>query len=219
MSYRPANARLRGHGRRSPQKSYADDSPQNPGNSIPALITREAARDTQSGNLGRSRVRLTSAITFQAKCCAAFDAQELCAEPTSLLHLLLYPMLVGFGRRRGLRSVMMPMPIAVKACSDDICLGVIPAVLESNQMLARALELPGLSKREAMRSGKCLDVVVPHWGRAVVTPVPLARKREGTRTKEGLGHSGSSELREPARPNGASRDASRETRTDDYERP
>lgn len=64
--------------------------------------------------------------------------------------------------------------IAHKASRNDVAPTIPSPILPGKQMLSSALELPGLSKSDAVQASKVLDGAAPHWGVAVIAKTALA---------------------------------------------
>jgi hypothetical protein len=85
----------------------------------------------------------------------------------------------------------MAETIAPQAGGHDIAPGIRPAVLPSNQMLCRTLEVPSMAKGNAMELGEDFRGITPHLKAAVVAAGTLAIEGRGTMFDDRIiGHSG-----------------------------
>lgn len=76
-------------------------------------------------------------------------------------------------RLRGLLALVAPL-IAHKASRNDVAPTIPSPILPGKQMLSSALELPGLTKSDAVQASKVFDRALPHWEVAVIAATTLA---------------------------------------------
>jgi hypothetical protein len=69
--------------------------------------------------------------------------------------------------------------IAQQTCGSNVGLGISPPILLGDQMLGCALEVPSISKGEAIKSGKGLRSIAPHLEAAVIAAATLAIEGSG----------------------------------------
>ena len=68
---------------------------------------------------------------------------------------------------------MTPL-IAHKTSSNDVAPPIPSPILPGKQMLCSALELPSLTKSDAVKASELLDGASPHWKVAVIATTTLA---------------------------------------------
>lgn len=92
--------------------------------------------------------------------------------PPATVQSLLNQLSVDF-RLRGLLAFVTPL-IAQKTSCNDVAPTIPSPILPGKQMLSSALELPGLTKSDAVQASKVLDGTSPHREVAVIAATTLA---------------------------------------------
>ena len=92
--------------------------------------------------------------------------------PPPLTQTLLNKHSINF-RLRNQLALVTPL-IAQKTSRNDVAPTIPSPILPGKQMLSSALELPGLTKSDAVQASKVLDGTSPHWKVAVIAATTLA---------------------------------------------
>ena len=87
----------------------------------------------------------------------------------------------------------MTSSIARVVGGDDVVSGIAAAFASRAQMLSRALLLPCLSLRQAVRDGERGVVITPHWFQAVIATSELTLESFAAKTFAGFLAHGSPE--------------------------